>query len=83
LSKRREQFLASLIYRPPEGVNEMLSQRAIGMIQGVGIAIQYLINAHGEDSIAGYLFRETGYSLEEFEKYCDEYDLQYIRKAAE
>ena len=59
-----------------------MKQREIGFTQGVGYAIQYLINGHGENSLAEYLMQESGIHLSDFEKVCDDMDLEYIRKAA-
>ena len=54
-----------------------------GLVRGIGISIQFLINAHGEVTLAGELFKVSGYSLAEFEKVCDSYDMPFIKKAAE
>jgi hypothetical protein len=50
-------------------------------IAGVGFAISYLVNAHGEDTIAGYLYREAGFTLKEYKESCDKYDIPKIKKA--
>lgn len=54
-----------------------------GFIQGLGFAIAWLSKWHGLGTEVEELFNHAGFTLAEYEKVCDEYDLVEIRKVAE
>lgn len=59
-----------------------MTARDTGFTQGVGCAIHYVMKEAGA-SVAERLFQEMGMPLSDYEEVCEEYDLEFVRKAAQ
>lgn len=57
-----------------------MTKEEIGFTQGVGWAIAFMVGCHREDSYGEQLLGESGIPFSDFEKCCDEHDLQHIRE---
>jgi len=72
--------LGSLLYKAVDLLPEIEKS---GFIQGIGYSISFLKGSHGLCTEVEDLFKESGYSLKEFEDACDDYDIKYIKMIAE
>ena len=46
---------------------------------GIGYVLALLKNVWNEDSLVEYIIKESGIKKEDFKKYCDEYDYNFIK----
>jgi hypothetical protein len=53
-----------------------------GFIAGLGYALAWLHKWHDVGTPIEELYRQSGFSLEDFERECEEYDLVELRKLA-
>lgn len=49
-------------------------------VQGLGYAIAWIVRYHDESTIAKDLMKNSGFTLADFKKHCDEYDFKVIRE---